>query len=442
MTAPAVAATALASKSTRMSPTSTTHLRRAEQRFALSVIAAFLAGGLAWILLTDSILYAITRDPVQVARFETAKGWLFVLLAAVFLYPVLRRSVLRLTGLHATLSAVIDSIGDGVLLLGAGRTILHANPAALRALRCEKPEELVGMDADQFSRRFRVSFLNGGLVAPGEFISQRVFTEGGPLRHTVILHPAGGEATVVVTAAAVRMSVGASPEIVVSVLHDITETERLEELRNEFFTAAAHSFKTPVAVIHASAQLLLSGELSPAGARSAATIERQSRRIEQLVDNLLVLARARSGTLRLHPMEVELGPFVEDVAREMRRISGGREVATELLASPRAHADQERLAIVLRNLIDGACRRSDGGTPITVRLSRCGRDAEIGVRYQPRPEWEASDAYLEYDDMGVNRHVNATVVKAHGGASGEEEAGPERTDWVRLPAIEEPHESV
>jgi signal transduction histidine kinase len=426
-----------------MSPFSTSHLRWAEHRFALTVIAVFLSGGLAWIFLTDFILYTVTRDPIQVARIETAKGWLFVLLAAVFLYPVLRRSVLRLTRLHATLSAVIDSIGDGVLLLGPGRTILHANPAALRTLRCEKLDDLIGMDADQFSRRFRLSFPNGALVPPGEFISQRVFTEGGPLRHTVILHPPGGEEAIfAATAAAVRMTVGASPEIVVSVWHDITDTERLEELRNQFFTAAAHSFKTPLAIINASAQMALSGDLAPGAARSVATIERQSRRIDRLVDNLLVLARARSGTLQLHPTEVELGPLVEDVAREMTRTSGGREVFAEILASARAHADPERLAIVLRNLIDGACRRSEDSTPITVRLTRRGRDAEIGVRHEPRPEWEASDAYLEYDDMGVNRYVNATVVKAHGGASREETAGPERTDWIRLPAIEGPDGTV
>ena len=407
-------------------------MRRAEHRFALTVVGAFLSGGLAWVFLTDLVLYAVTRDPVQVARFETAKGWLFVLLAAVFLYPVLRRSASRLTRAQATLSAVIECIADGVLLLGSDRSILHANPAALRSLRCEKLEDLVGMDADEFSRRFRLSYPDGSLVPPRQFVSQRVFEESGPLHHKAILHPPGGEEVVIaVTAAAVRCEVEAPPEIVVSVWHDITVTERLENLRNEFFAAAAHSLKTPLAIIKASAQMLLSGGLAPGAARSAAAIERQSRRIDRLVESLLVLARIRTGTLRLYPTEVELGPLVEDAAREMSSISREHEVRAEVLATPRIHGDQERLAMVLRNTIDGACRLSEVGTPITVRLARHGRDAEIGVRYQPRPEEEASDAYREYDDMGVSTYVTSAVVEAHGGVLREETVGGETTSWIR-----------
>jgi signal transduction histidine kinase len=423
-----------------MSPFSSIEMHRAEHRFALAVVGAFLAGGLAWVLLTDLVLYAITRDPVQVARFETAKGWIFVFVAALLLYPVLRRSASRLTRAQATLSAVIECIADGVLLLGADRTILHANPAALRALRCEKPEDLIGMDADEFSRRFRLSHPDGSLVPPNQFVSQRAFEEGGPIRHKAILHPPGGDEIIIAsTAAAVRCGVDAPAEIVVSVWHDITETERLEDLRNQFFAAAAHSLKTPLAIIKASAQMLLSGGLAPRPARSAAAIERQSQQVDRLVENLLVLARIRSGTLQLHPAEMELGSLVEDAAHEMSRTTREHEVYAEVLATPRVHGDQERLAMVLRNMIDGACRSSAAGTPIVVRLAQHGRDAEIGVRYELHPEEEASDAYREYDDMGVSRYVTSAVVKAHGGALREETVGREKTAWVRLPAIEGRH---
>lgn len=95
--------------------------------------------------------------------------------------------------------------------------------------------------------------------------------------------------------------------------------------------------------------------------------------------------------------------------------------------------------MALRNLIDGACRLSEAGTPIVVRLAQQGRDADIGVRYQRHLEEEASDAYREYDDMGVSGYVTSAVVEAHGGALREETVGPETTAWIRLPAIEERH---
>ena len=98
--------------------------------------------------------------------------------------------------------------------------------------------------------------------------------------------------------------------------------------------------------------------------------------------------------------------------------------------------------MALRNLIDGACRRSEAGTPIVVRLAQHGRDAEIGVRYRAhrrRRGGKASDAYREYDDMGVSGYVTSAVVEAHGGALREETVGCEKTAWVRLPAIEGRH---
>lgn len=295
------------------------------------------------------------------------------------------------------------------------------------------------MDADGFSRRFRLTRPDGSLVPPNEFVSQRAFEEEGALRHKAILHPPGGEDVVIAsTAAAVRCAADEAPRIVVSVWHDVTDTERLEDLRNQFFAAAAHSFKTPLAIIRASAQVLQTGGLSPRAARPVAAIERQSQRLDRLVDNLIVLARARTGTLQLRPAEVPLGPLVEDVVREMTRSSGGREVHAEILATPRVHGDRERLAIVLRNVIEGACRRAEPGTPIVVRLGRPGRDAEVAVRWLLRSDADGPDR--EQEDMGVAGYVTSTVVQAHRGALREETAGPETTTSIRLPAIEDPHD--
>jgi signal transduction histidine kinase len=101
-----------------------------------------------------------------------------------------------------------------------------------------------------------------------------------------------------------------APELVVSVLHDITDSEHIESLRDQFFAAAAHSLKTPVAIIKANAQLLSRGA-GPHPGKSMAASDRQCGRIDRLIQNLLVLSRARSRTLQLAPLEVALAPVVE-----------------------------------------------------------------------------------------------------------------------------------
>ena len=228
-------------------------------RMAGTVTAAFAVTGLMWVLFTDIVLYAISHDPVLIARIETAKGWIFISLASLLLYAVAFRSAARLDRVRRLTAAVVESIADGVLLLGHDRRIAYANPAAARMLGCPL-EELIGMSAADFSLRFRVAYPGGGLVPPGRYISQRVFDEGGPLHYKIKLAPAGGgELVISAIAAGVRLSLGEPATWVVSVMHDITDTEHLERLRDQFFAAAAHSLKTPVAVIKADVQVADAG---------------------------------------------------------------------------------------------------------------------------------------------------------------------------------------
>ena len=95
------------------------------------------------------------------------------------------------------------------------------------------------------------------MVPPGLFVSQRVFDEGGPLQYKAVVHPSGGGDVVIrAMASGVRMEVGAPATWVVSVMHDITDTEHLDRMRDQFFAAAAHSLKTPLAIVKADVQAL------------------------------------------------------------------------------------------------------------------------------------------------------------------------------------------
>lgn len=408
-----------------------------ERRVALTVVAAFIVAGISWVLLTDVLLYSLIRNEVVVARIETAKGWTFVGLAALLLYVVTLRSASRLKRARETFFAVVNSIGDGVLLLGPDRRIAYANRAAVRMLRAGSMKELVGMGAGEFSRRYRVSFLDGRVVPPDQYVSQRVFVEGGTLQYKALIYPPGGAETVIsVTAAGVRSDVAEPAEVVVSVMHDITASERIDRVRDQFIAAAAHSLKTPVAIIKGSSELLSCGK-APELVRPAAMIERQCGRIDRLVQNLLVLSRIRTGTLRLYPTELELRPLVEEVAHEMAHAAADHSIATALISGARVHGDRERLAMVVRNLIDDAYRTSVAGAPLTLSMTLHDADIEIGVSYQPLTRMAAAlDARHGSDDLGIGRYVTAAIIEAHGGMIGQYTTGAEATAWLRLPRIE------
>lgn len=401
---------------------------------ATTVAAVFAVAGLLWVLISDIALYALVSDPILIARIETAKGWAFVAIGALLVYFITERAASRLARDRAIVKAVIESIADGVLLLGRDRRIKRANPAAVRMLSCD---DLVGMEAEEFSRRFRVSYPNGAIVPVDKFISQRVFDEAGPLTHKVVLYPEqkADELVISVKAAAVRMSLDESPELVVSVMHDITDAAQFDRLRDDFFAAAAHSLKTPVAVIKTNAEVVSIGNAAMAS-ESAAAIKRQCERIDLLLQNLLVLARVGSKTLQLYPRDVDLRSLVERVVQQQVANRSPSDVKCELAGSPRVHADAERLALALRNLVDAACRQSMPHSPIEVSMIQQGGDAQIGVRHTSVPASQLDAALLKATDgLGVSRLVATTIIESHGGTLRDELAGAETTAWVRLPVL-------
>jgi PAS domain S-box-containing protein len=415
-----------------------THRAHSAHRVAALVAGTFALIGLAWAFVTDVLLQMVSHDRVFMARVQTAKDWTFVGLAGLLIYGITFVAAARLDRVRRLTAATVESIGDGVLLLGHDRAIAYANPAAARMLGCTR-EELVGMTAATFSYRFRVSYPTGGMVPPERLASQRVFDEGGPVHYKAVIHPGGGGGEVVIRslASGVRMEVGAPATWVVSVMHDITDTDHLERIRDQFFAAAAHSLKTPLAIIKADVQAL-----HPDGSRDhravvassiTESIIRQCDRMDRLVQNLLVLARVREKALELHPSEMKLRPLIERISGE-HVWSYRHNVQTDVIGSPSLHADPERIALAIRNLLYEASRLSPADSCLTLLARPEGNKVAVGIRYQPVP-WrdQAEKGYGEYDDIGIGRSVAQTIVQEHGGSFREETTESERTSWIYLP---------
>ena len=409
---------------------------RSSSSIALTVAAVFVAVGILWIIVTDIVTYYLIRDDTMLARVQTTIDTVFIVLTAIALYFVARLAASRLSRAHALLVAIVDSVGDGLMVLGPHRRIVFANQAAQDILRCK---DLVGLDATEFARMFKVSRIDGTLVPPGSLVSQRAFEEPVAQQSKEVLYPPehDREVVIVATGAPVRTPDGARTQLVVSVMHDITDNERFEEMRDQFMAAAAHYLKTPVAIIKANVQLLARTGPSSVPA-SLAMMQRQCERIDRLVQNLFVIARARSNTLEIHARDMELAPFVQAMARELTDKQDQRDVRVTIGALPHVRGDRERLAIVARNLGQEALQHSQPRSTVHVNLAVTDHEAEIRVEYHPLPESAQPFAgAVEYDDTSLSRFATDTIIKAHGGHSGAEIKGKEATLWVTIPVLAE-----
>lgn len=171
---------------------------------------------------------------------------------------------------------------------------------------------------------------------------------------------------------------------VVLVMHDITELERLENLRQQFVANVSHELKTPLSSIKAYTETLLNGALEDSQhARHFLTrIDEQASRLHELILDLLSLARIESGQATLEITDLPLKGVVGHCLRdyEQRATASGITIKDETYQSPLVvRADEEGLLQILGNLIDNAIKYTPPGGEITIRCREEGSQAVIEV---------------------------------------------------------------
>ena len=171
----------------------------------------------------------------------------------------------------------------------------------------------------------------------------------------------------------------------VLVLHDTTELRRLERLRQEFVANVSHELKTPLSVIKACNETLLDGGADDPALRTEflRQIDEQADRLNNLILDLLSLARIESAAQALELLEVPVGEAVRAcLERQQLRAEQRRQALT--IEAPAeeviARTDPEALAHVLDNLVDNAVKYTPEGGTITAAWRLDGERAVIEVR--------------------------------------------------------------
>lgn len=112
--------------------------------FKIAAIYGVLAA--LWILFTDAFVAASVPSPELQHTLSTLKGWAFVAVTAVILYVWMRRYVLRLEEeeravreTNDRLTAIVDTVPSGILILDTSGRFTFANEVARRVLRLTGP---------------------------------------------------------------------------------------------------------------------------------------------------------------------------------------------------------------------------------------------------------------------------------------------------------------
>jgi two-component system phosphate regulon sensor histidine kinase PhoR len=171
---------------------------------------------------------------------------------------------------------------------------------------------------------------------------------------------------------------GHGAEGALGVFFDITRTERLELVRQEFLSNVSHELRTPLTAIMAFVETLESGakEDPESCQRFLSIIRKNASRMHGLIDDILELTAIEGGNVQLRAAPVELHSLVDEVCASLATQAEGRGVTLENKVAPGAmvYADLRRLEQMLTNLIDNGIKFSRQNGTVMISHEAGARD--------------------------------------------------------------------
>lgn len=265
------------------------------------------------------------------------------------------------------LELVVGSIGEGILALDREMRVVHCNRAFLEMMELETVGALFDVqrgDAADLLEAFRNTMLTG------------------ERRRASWVNPSGR---------AIHAEISALPEPsggplgAVCLLADVSEAQRLEQLRRDYVANVSHELRTPLTGIRGMIEPLIDGCVESEAERQAyyLVIQRETIRLQKMVGDMLDISRLQDGRIAVELERMELPGILAAAKRSMASIAAetGVEMRIETDGSAlECMGNEDRIMQVLIILLDNALDFTPSGGRITLFARDGGRHVLVGVR--------------------------------------------------------------
>jgi len=346
----------------------------------------------------------------------------------------------QIAGRESGTQTILGAMQDGLLVVDARSRIMLMNQPFEKLFELRDPT--VGVPLIEAVRHATLDELIAGTLGTGEAMRSEL---------SVTDSRTHSERHIEVSAVPIKKADDEMSGAVV-LFHDITELKQLDQIRREFVANVSHELRTPLSILRGYIEVLLdepetqSEEL----ARILSIMERHSKRLQRLVDDLLSLAQLESSQATLEISAVRLDELFSNLIRDWKEKLAAKNLKVIVELTPEAltlHADGTRLEEVLYNLLDNAVKFSPENGQIHLRATHRGSDMVlsvadsglgIGKEHLPRifeRFYRADKARSrELGGTGLGLAIVKHIAQLHGGrVEAESELGHGTTIRVVLP---------
>jgi two-component system phosphate regulon sensor histidine kinase PhoR len=338
------------------------------------------------------------------------------------------------------LGLLLANMVEGVLMVDARHVVRLANDELLR---------LFGLRQNPVGR----TVLEALREAQVEQVVRRTLESGAARREEITLQSSAGAVATrhfEVSAVPIRDAAGAVDGAVV-VFHDLTRIKQLEVVRRDFVSNVSHELRTPLAIFRGYLETLIDNPGLPREdtVRVLESMQRNSNRLNSLVEDLLTLTRLESGQVQPAYQSIRLDAFFDQLARDWGR-RGGELAELEWRAAkhlPTLEVDLLRFEQVMLNLLENAVAYSNAPRRLSLQAELAGTRMEIrvadnGIGIPPGDLPHVFERFYRVEKArtrssggtGLGLSICKQIIESHGGTiHAESELGRGTTIVLRLP---------
>ncbi len=319
-----------------------------------------------------------------------------------------------------------DVIPEGIIHLVDGVRVGYINSMACRLLGMdvsgsEGPRAYRGQTIDELpvseAGAEYTAQLRDGLQEGGQFEARSVRIEGASGRTfrikilPVVANDRKGGAVILIS--------------------DVSQLARAEKAREAFVNQVTHELRTPLTNIRAYTETL--GEIDDPEIQKECfnVIQKETRRLSRLVEEMLSQSQIDLGTMHIRCDNVNLLELLNEAVRDLRATAEVKEVeiSAELPSKlPTLHADRDKIAVVVNNLLGNALKYTPSGGAVVVGCTLAGdrvkisfKDTGIGIDEEHHEKIFEQMYRVDCEEVrqevgsGVGLYTAREIIRQHGG---------------------------
>ncbi len=314
--------------------------------------------------------------------------------------------------------AIITNLTDGLLVFDNDNKISLINPRAEEFFKI-KGKDLIGMTVKELSELEELRPLTKSLgIIVGEGRREELIVNKG----------------LVLEAFNVSMLKDKKKSGNLVILHDITREKRIEKMKSEFVSIAAHQLRTPLSIIKWSLSMMIEGDLGSLNSEQKEILlktNQTNERMIHLINDLLNVARIEEGRIIYQPKVVDFKELIKGVVVSLESVAKEKKIELKIKETkgPKiVKADIEKLFLAVKNLIENAIYYSNPNSVVTLSCERKDRwlefsvqDTGIGISKDQQDHifvkfFRGNNAVKkETEGTGLGLFITKNIIKAHGG---------------------------